>query len=398
MTLSEVTKYLRTDNKTISISAYHRSNILSFYTAKDFSDFIHSEKEKWENEVNHNPLWKLILTQIINIENLWKTAEETKNTDDLNNVIISLQTETSSRPYFIHSSKITDYINNVIKMPSDWPQIVLRLFTEPNSYSPYNYDYRICAIYSSIASMIYNYNHECTELKTLNTRTKEVLADVHKQLQQIQKQYQEEEKERDDKFASQYDNNNKSLADMIENHTNTLTTIETTYEEKVRIAKPSELWDVKRKTYSRRGIIWTVICFLVAIGISAIGFVFFKCFPNIFENTDSKEIINITGSIKWTILTGIGLGALIYMLRLSVKLALSSFHMARDAEEKCALTSFYLSLINDKALDPNNEKELKNIVMNALFARVDTGLLKGDTAPTMPTAGLSETLKLLNGR
>ena len=71
--------------------------------------------------------------------------------------------------------------------------------------------------------------------------------------------------------------------------------------------------------------------------------------------------------------------------------------MSRDAEEKCALTSFYLSLINDKKMDPDNEKDLKNIVMNALFARVETGLLKGDNSPTIPTAGFSEAVRLVSG-
>ena len=67
-------------------------------------------------------------------------------------------------------------------------------------------------------------------------------------------------------------------------------------------------------------------------------------------------------------------------------------------EEKSALTSFYLSLIANKSLDPEKEIEIRTIIMNSLFARVDTGLLKGDNAPTMPGGGLSDAVKLIGGK
>jgi len=71
-------------------------------------------------------------------------------------------------------------------------------------------------------------------------------------------------------------------------------------------------------------------------------------------------------------------------------MALSSFHLARDASEREQLTYVYLALIEGKAI---TDKE-RAIILNALFSRADTGLLKGDSAPTMSTnvTGLVETL------
>ena len=61
-------------------------------------------------------------------------------------------------------------------------------------------------------------------------------------------------------------------------------------------------------------------------------------------------------------------------------MAFSSFHLARDAEEREQLTYVYLSLIKDSAVD---EKE-KSLIMQSLFSRAETGLLKGDSGPAMP--------------
>ena len=58
----------------------------------------------------------------------------------------------------------------------------------------------------------------------------------------------------------------------------------------------------------------------------------------------------------------------------------SSYHLARDAEERHTLTFFYLALLKDSAVDDEDKK----LIMQSLFSRTDTGLLKEDSGPTMP--------------
>ena len=53
--------------------------------------------------------------------------------------------------------------------------------------------------------------------------------------------------------------------------------------------------------------------------------------------------------------------------------------MARDAKERNKLTYFYLALIEKNAV---TEKE-RAIILNSLFSRSDTGLLKGESGPSM---------------
>lgn len=68
----------------------------------------------------------------------------------------------------------------------------------------------------------------------------------------------------------------------------------------------------------------------------------------------------------------------------------SNYHLARDAEEREKLTYLYISLRNDS----NVSEEEKKIVFQALFSRSDTGLLKEDSSPTMPSvASIIEKIK-----
>jgi len=66
----------------------------------------------------------------------------------------------------------------------------------------------------------------------------------------------------------------------------------------------------------------------------------------------------------------------------------SSYHLQRDAEEREQLAYVYLAITHEqKEIDAESRK----IVLQALFSRADTGLLK-DSSPTMP-GGLAELIK-----
>lgn len=62
------------------------------------------------------------------------------------------------------------------------------------------------------------------------------------------------------------------------------------------------------------------------------------------------------------------------------RLAFSSFHLQRDAEERQQLTYVYLALSNETHADEESGK----IILQALFSRAETGLLASESEPTMP--------------
>ena len=67
----------------------------------------------------------------------------------------------------------------------------------------------------------------------------------------------------------------------------------------------------------------------------------------------------------------------------------SSFHLARDAEERHTLTFFYLALLKDTEVKDEDRK----LILQSLFSRTDTGLLKEDSGPTMPSDTISKVIQ-----
>lgn len=78
------------------------------------------------------------------------------------------------------------------------------------------------------------------------------------------------------------------------------------------------------------------------------------------------------------LLTIISFGA--YLIRTFAKFTFSSFHLARDAEERYHLTLVYLALKKDA----NVEEKDRQIILQSLFSRAETGLIGADGGPTMP--------------
>jgi hypothetical protein len=192
------------------------------------------------------------------------------------------------------------------------------------------------------------------------------------------------------KYKEQYDEIAGKLNSLLGNYKLDFETLETTYESKLALSAPSKYWDKLSRKYKIMGIRWviaSVVNVAVIIG-SLLGLFYF--FPEMANEITGKETIYKT--IKWFLLTAIGISAEIYLLRLFVRLAFSSYHMSRDAEERRVLSFFYLALLKSNAI---NEKD-KGIVLNALFSRVETGLLPGDSAPSIPSGSLSEIAKLLS--
>ena len=83
---------------------------------------------------------------------------------------------------------------------------------------------------------------------------------------------------------------------------------------------------------------------------------------------------------------------LIYLIRIIIKIIISSQHMAMEYEQKEALTRFYQALVyNGKDVD----KEERLIIFHALFSKTETGLVKTDNSGESEAliALLSKTIK-----
>ncbi len=157
--------------------------------------------------------------------------------------------------------------------------------------------------------------------------------------------------------------------------------LEKTYEEKLKLKKPAEYWARSARRYGIQGGLWT-LAIVALVVVAAINFQ--EIFVTWLQGRETPVQLN---TIQGVILFGSLAGVYAFLLRILSRLAFSSFHLMRDAEEREQLAYLYLSLTNEAEID----KESRDIVLQALFSRSETGLLAQEHGPTMP--GASEMLR-----
>ncbi|MBI2274985.1 MAG: hypothetical protein HYU70_14400 [Bacteroidetes bacterium] len=160
--------------------------------------------------------------------------------------------------------------------------------------------------------------------------------------------------------------------------------LEHTYEAKLKLEKPAKYWQTKSTNYYKQAtatrniilvIVGLVCVFLAVILISAPDWIF----KNVFKE-------NSTAIVRWSITLLIFISLIAYTIKALTKYMFSSFHLARDAEERHTLTFFYLALTKDTEVKDDDRK----LILQSLFSRSDTGLLKEDSSPTMPSDSISK--------
>ena len=157
--------------------------------------------------------------------------------------------------------------------------------------------------------------------------------------------------------------------------------LENLYQEKLRLQKPAEYWKKSANKFSWHGLFWTI---LLLVSLAGGIYFLYELYIDWFE--DPKKMKLQLDTIQGVVIFGTLLAVYIFLIRVLSRLAFSAFHLMRDAEEREQLTYLYLSLINEKKIDEKS----RDIILQALFSRSETGLLTGASAPAMPSVGMSE--------
>ena len=154
--------------------------------------------------------------------------------------------------------------------------------------------------------------------------------------------------------------------------------LEKTYQEKLMLEEPAKYWDKRSKKLKTQGWISLGIILLFVLIISwTLGKILWETPETIYASWFDNDK---TAAIKWTIIYATLISFMTYTIRALSKFMFSSFHLARDCEERHTLTYFYLSLLENSKVDDKD----RQLIMQSLFSRAETGLLKDDASPTMP--------------
>ncbi len=178
-------------------------------------------------------------------------------------------------------------------------------------------------------------------------------------------------------FADWFDGSSQSFHEFDEASKKRILELEDIYQKQLKLSKPADYWkkravalNVEGKTWLK----WLAVCVTVAA---------LSLFVLLWQIPDGMLLNIFSGeasAIKWALVYITFLSFIAFGIRTLAKITFSSFHLARDAEEREQLTYVYLALMQEAKID---EKE-RNLIMQALFSRADTGLLKEDSSPTMP--------------
>ncbi len=171
----------------------------------------------------------------------------------------------------------------------------------------------------------------------------------------------------------------KSTAEEIEG-------IKKTYNELLRLQEPAEYWNKRAQQLKKEGrISLGILIGLIVLGAACLYFILWQTPEGMLKSFFNEDR---SLALRWSIVFVAFISLLFIGIKVVSKVMFSSFHLARDAEERQQLTYVYLSLRKDSAVD---EKD-KQLIMQSLFSRADTGLLKEDSSPTMP-GGIDKIIK-----
>ena len=183
------------------------------------------------------------------------------------------------------------------------------------------------------------------------------------------------------KFAEHLKAADDSAKQFEQDYQERIKVLENTYTKLLQLKGPAEYWDELAKSYLCRGWVFMFVAFLsgaVVFGWLMALLMDAECIP-LFEHT-KFDAATIRASLIFVALMSVA-G---YLIHSFTRIAISSFHLSRDYRERFQLTRVYLALIKDG--DVANDENTRQIVLQSIFSRSDTGLLKGDHALTMPVA------------
>lgn len=153
--------------------------------------------------------------------------------------------------------------------------------------------------------------------------------------------------------------------------------LEDLYQAKLKLEAPATYWRIRAKKLRREGYGWLAAFVACIVG----GVVILTWILNKISNGTFQVLFKETATaVKWSIAMITLISFIAYLIRVFSKLTFSSFHLVRDAEEREQLTYVYLALQREKGIDQTE----RHLIMQSLFSRADSGLLKDDASPTMP--------------
>lgn len=190
------------------------------------------------------------------------------------------------------------------------------------------------------------------------------------------------------KFTVFLDNTTSDFTNLFDNSNKEIESLKEQYGELLKLKEPVTYWKERATELNKKAnnILYLIIGISLIFALLVYALLWFTpegLLDSLFGGDKYK-------AIRWSFVFIIFISIFFVVIKALMKYMFSNYHLARDAEEREKLTYLYISLRNDSTVS----EEEKKIVFQALFSRSDTGLLKEDSSPTMPSvASIIEKIK-----
>ncbi|MBN2156656.1 MAG: hypothetical protein JW776_11500 [Candidatus Lokiarchaeota archaeon] len=358
-------------------------------------EFISRENEYWEQHINTSGSIDIVISHfrtifsklkqinnaieennIQSISNIWNNIKGSIKNDRLSNSFLVLYSKSPYTHFLIDLYSINkqeaeaayQYISNVK---------LNQAFQSKQMFSGFIKGYEFENSNSGIVK------RRNSEKKALSRLRKESETKVH-ELESVYKNTIEQHEKWNENTTKDYEDwKSKSLLEqkeLLEREAKEFLNLKTSYSEKLKLEGPVQYWTSRVNKYKKQSIIWlSVLSGTVVIFMT----LFIAILYNVPESFNYKLFSGDPRAIKSLIVFALIVSFSAYLIRTLSRLVFSSFHLQRDSEEREQLTLIYLALMKKGEVKEDDRK----LILESLFSRADTGLLKGDSAPEMPGIG-----------
>lgn len=282
------------------------------------------------------------------------------------------------KKYFVSDSPIGIFISEKAK---DSPIIGAYLSYYLSGYFGYGLIPQINFNAASMAALILSANFRSgnsDSAKALIKSLESSYADFSKNISDSQQKFEEKISAADDVLGeantqleaaiSTLTNQKEKFSEFKDNVANEWETLKETYNDKLSLKAPAEYWTSQKKRFA-----WSFSIFgTLSVGLTTAFLVSVYYLVATTLNIPFKDI-----SVEKYLLTIIFISFSIWIIRIFVKLFLSSFHLFTEAGQKIVIINTYLALLNNGKI----EKADLTSVLDKIFAPIHSGVIK-EPSPT----------------
>ncbi|HEL1581587.1 TPA: hypothetical protein VB850_000029 [Streptococcus suis] len=377
------------------------------FTFDEIEKVVKSNLDYWKSisdEVPNNfySNWQSLSNKIVAIRQYFTELEEF-NLDNVNNYLYyNLSTSRESREqgnltYILAISSPIDRDDEIRKIKSfvsfyvqqtdtsveeavkcfirlsKNPHLVGNYFSNSSQYQFYPALYLLRKNFSNIRENVSDFENNI--VAPITRKLEELSADSDEQYREITAFTQTKNDEIQQQFDDKVDEL-KEFQDSIDNwqeeKQNRLKELEEAYNAKLSLEAPEKLWNDRSREHQKRARNWTIVLIVATILLILSSAILVLAVYDYSKNI-TKAIPFISES--FILITVISF--FIYIIRILIKIVMSNHHLATEYKQKAAMTRFYQSLIYS-GIDIDKDERL--IIINSLFSKVETGLVKTDNS------------------